>query len=82
MSQCACEIKGRRYILDLEPVEFEIWPEKNTRGRPCLCFVWRRKTQFRNIIQLRLLTFHLGPPWVTHALAITDLDEPVEEEER
>lgn len=80
MDKCLATINGHQYELDLEPTEFEIWPDRNTWGRPCLVLVWRRETQFPNIVFLRMLIFHLSPPWITYNTAVTDRNEPVEEE--
>ena len=80
MDQCACVIKGRRYILDLEPAEFHWEFTRGTKGERVFLCSWLRRTQFRNIISLTLLTIRLKLPLIRICNAIQDLDEPVEEE--
>lgn len=76
------EINGRIFELELQPVVFEVWKERNTLGRHCLILAWRRETQFANIIQLRMIVFHLGPPWFHHSCSILDREEPISDDEK
>jgi hypothetical protein len=81
MSQCACVIKGRRYILDLEPAEFDWQFTRGTKGERVLLLSWLRQTQFENIVALTLVTIRLKWPFITIIRCTRDIDEPEEEEE-
>ncbi len=50
---------------------------RNNHGRWALLLMWRRPTQFWDIRYIRLVTFHLGPPWFTNVGDIVkeDFDE-------
>ena len=82
MERCYAIIKGRRYEFDLYPPVFEFYWEINTRGWRSLVLAWRRETQFTNIIRLRMIVFHLGPPWFRHTCCIVNLDDPIPDDER
>lgn len=79
MNQCACEIHGRKLILDLEPAEFDWQFTRGTRGERVLILSWRRETQFRNIITLTVVTIRLKLPFIIIVRAVRDLEEDIKE---
>lgn len=81
MGLCRCEINGHHYILELASAQFEWEYTRGTRGERVLFFSWRRETQFKNIIYLRLITLRLCRPFFTHQVAVLDRNEPFEGEE-
>ena len=80
MNQCACDIKGHRYVLDLEPAVFNWEFTRGPKGERVLLLSWLHQTQFRNIVSLTLATIRLKLPFIRIISAIQDLDEPAEEE--
>ena len=80
MRECLTEIKGRQYHLEFEPVVFNWFWDRNLKGRHCLILSWLYPSQFKNIVFLRVLIFHLGWPWITYNAVVTDWEDEGGEE--
>ncbi|MBA7652001.1 hypothetical protein ES703_59830 [subsurface metagenome] len=79
MNECLTNIRGHQYHLEFGPTLFDIHRDQNLKGRPCIIFSWLQKSQFKNIVYLRLLIFHLGWPWITYTAAVTDYEDESDE---
>ncbi|KKN40490.1 hypothetical protein LCGC14_0732790 [marine sediment metagenome] len=82
MNQCECELFGHLYTLDLEPPKFGLEFDRGPKGEVVLILSWCYRTQFRNIVLLKLVTIRLKPPFMRICEAVLDTDEPIEEGEK
>ncbi|KKL57718.1 hypothetical protein LCGC14_2232610 [marine sediment metagenome] len=68
-------------ILIFGPLVFTWAIVRNIHGRWALSLMWRSPTQFWDIRYIRLVIFHLGPPWVTNVGSIIKEESTCEAKE-
>jgi len=79
MKQAFCIFSnGQKILTELGPAEFHYGVERGPTGKWGFHLIWRRETQFSNLIFLRIINFILGPPWFTNTASFVDKNEHIE----